>query len=381
MTHNLLFVDHAQALGGGQRSLLNLLQHLSPTEWNRHLICPAGPLAAEAQKRNVAVHQLSLPRLRDVQGMMRHWLPEAQAIARLASQWEVDLLCANTVRAAFYTSLAAVLARQPFIWFARDFWLSERRPRFTGLDSIGKRFLCFLADRVVANSQATSRHLPSSSKVIVIRNGIDPDRFPPSEDLKNSRKAFNLAENTPVVGMVARMRPWKGQETFLRVAVNIAQSFPTARFLIVGGGVFEEQETYQSHLRHLAQDLGLANKVVFTGHLEDVCPALRAMDVFVHPGEPEPFGLVNLEAMAMSLPIVAFAQGALPEIIQQEVTGLLVPPGDESAMARAVIRLLEHPQWANELGRRGRQRVEAHFSITQTAAKYQALFYHVLGDR
>jgi glycosyltransferase involved in cell wall biosynthesis len=293
----------------------------------------------------------------------------------------VDLLCANTVRAAFYTSLAAVIARRPFIWFARDLWLSERRPRFIWLDSIGKRFLCLLADRVVANSQATSQHLPSSPKVIVIHNGIDPDRFLLSEDLKNSRKAFNLAEDTPVVGMVARMRPWKGQETFLRVAADVAESFPTARFLIVGGGVFEDQEAYQRHLRHLAHDLGLANKVFFTGQLDDVRPALRAMDVFVHPGEPEPFGLVNLEAMAMSLPIVAFVQGALPEIVQPEVTGLLVPPGDESAMARAIIRLLEHPQWASELGRRGRQRVEAHFSITQTAAKYQALFYQVLGGR
>jgi glycosyltransferase involved in cell wall biosynthesis len=381
MTHNLLFVDHAQALGGGQQSLIYLLQHLSPVEWNKHLICPAGPLAVEAQKWGVTVHQLPLPQLRDVQGMMRYWLPGAKAIAQLANQLEVDLLSANTVRAAFYTSLAAVLARRSFIWFARDLWLSERQPRFIGLDSIGKRFLCSLADRVVANSQATSRHLPSSSKVIVIHNGIDPDRFPPSADLKNSRKAFNLAEDDPVVGMVARMRPWKGQATFLRVVANVAQSYPTAMFLIVGGGVFEVQEAYQSHLRYLAQDLRLSDKVIFTGQLDDVRPALRAMNVFVHPGEPEPFGLVNLEAMAMSLPIVAFAQGALPEIVQHEVTGLLVPPGDENAMASAVIRLLEHPQWASDLGRRGRQRVEAHFSIAQTAAKYQALFYQVLGDR
>ncbi len=103
------------------------------------------------------------------------------------------------------------------------------------------------------------------------------------------------------------------------------------------------------------------------------------MDIFIHPGDPEPFGLVNVEAMAMGKPVVAFAHGALPEIVVDRVTGLLVPPGDEDAMAQAVLALLQDPDWRQTLGTAGRERVQICFTSAQMVRGVNAVFEKIVG--
>jgi glycosyltransferase involved in cell wall biosynthesis len=153
---------------------------------------------------------------------------------------------------------------------------------------------------------------------------------------------------------------------------RVANVIPSARFLVVGGAIFGIQDSYPERLHGLAAELGIEDRVVFTGQLADVRPALAAMDLFVHPGDPEPFGLVNLEAMAMGKPIVAFAHGALPEIVLDGETGLLAPPGDEGALAEAVIELLGDPNRRSVMGKAGRARVEAHFTAQRMADEVDA---------
>ena len=100
---------------------------------------------------------------------------------------------------------------------------------------------------------------------------------------------------------------------------------------------------------------------------------MTALDIFVHAGDPEPFGLVNVEAMAMGLPVVAFAHGALPEIVEEGVTGRLLPPGDEDAMARAITELLDDPVVRSRMGSAGQARALRHFSIERTVAEIDAV--------
>ncbi|MGB9879805.1 MAG: glycosyltransferase family 4 protein, partial [Anaerolineae bacterium] len=152
------------------------------------------------------------------------------------------------------------------------------------------------------------------------------------------------------------------QDRFLRMAARVRTRVAETWFVIVGGAIFDPNDQYLQQLRTLATNLGIAERVVFTGHLADVRPALAAMDVFVHPGDPEPFGLVNIEAMAMGKPVVAFAHGALPEIVLDRDTGLLVPPEDEAALAEAVITLLQDRALRKRMGEAGRARVEAQFT-------------------
>ncbi len=376
---SILFVDHATALGGAERSLLLLLKYLSPG-YQPHMVCPPGRLAADARALGVPAHLLPLPRLRRSLRSPFHLFAGAARIARVARGVGARVLVANTVRAAFYTSLAARLARRPFVWHMRDFWLSESRPRRLWFDTWGKRLLCAAAARVIANSRATAAHLPCSSKIAVVYNGIEVEAFDPAMSATGFRQQYNLPPDAAIVGTVGRLRPWKGQDRFLRAMARVAQAHPNARFLIVGGTPFQVEDNYPAHLRDLAADLGIADRTVFTGHLEDVRPALAAIDVFVHAGDPEPFGLVVVEAMAMAKPVVAFAHGALPEIVVDGETGLLAPPGDEGALAASVLRLLTHQDEARAMGQRGRARVKAHFTVGKTVRAFEQVLKEVTDD-
>jgi glycosyltransferase involved in cell wall biosynthesis len=173
--------------------------------------------------------------------------------------------------------------------------------------------------------------------------------------------------------MAGRLRPWKGQERFLRAAAQVAAAVPGAHFVVAGGDPFGVDAAYPRALQRLAGELGIAGRVTFTGHLDDVRPALAALDLFVHPGDPEPFGLVNVEAMAMRLPVVAFAHGALPEIVTPDA-GVLVRPADVEPLAGAMSALLRDPLRRAAMGRAGRQRAETEFDIRRVAAEMEEVF-------
>ena len=368
-TGPILFLDHAPALGGAERSLLLLLKHVDRTHWQPHLVCAGGPLAEQAAAIGVPVHVVPMSRLRGSPGAGVSIVSTAASIARLARRIGAAVLIANTIRAAFYGALASRLARIPFVWYMRDFWLSEARPRRLWADGLGKRLLCAAAVQVIANSRATAEHIPCRSKVTVVYNGIEVERYDPAMDGTPFRWQFGIPPEVPLVGTVGRLRPWKGQDRFLRVLARVRESIPEVWGLVVGGTPFGVDDDYARRLQEMAMQLGLQERVVFTGHLEDVRPALAAMDVFVHPGDPEPFGLVNIEAMAMGKPVVAFAHGALPEIVTEGETGLLASPGDEEELAEAVKRLLQNPDARKAMGAAARRRVEGSFHARQTAGR------------
>lgn len=372
-SQTLLYVDHATALGGAEQSLLLLLSHLDRTRWEPHLICAPGPVAKEAKALGLPVHALALPRLRGSGRAATSMLGSVRAIMHVSTAIDASLLAANTVRAAFYTAPAASLLRRPYLWHMRDFWLSETRPKRHWPDTLLKWFLVQPAEVVVANSAAVARHLPRSKKVHVIQNGIAVERFQPGMGRELFRRHHGIPPQVPVVGIVGRLRPWKGQDTFLRIAARVAAIMPDVFFAVIGGAPFAVEGAYPRALHRLASDLGIARQTVFTGQLDDVRPALAGLDVFVHAGEPEPFGLVNVEAMAMGLPVVAFDHGALREIVVAGETGVLCAPADEDAMAEAVVRLLQDRENAAAMGRAGRERAEKQFTISRVVAEMDAL--------
>jgi len=377
VTTPILFLDHAPALGGAERSLLLLLKHLDCARWQPHLACTGGPLAEAATALGVPVQVVPMPRLRRSRRFLRDWLVGARAIAHLARQTGAVLIHANTVRSALYGALAARLAGIPFVWHIRDFWLSESRPHWGWADTLGKRLLCAGAARVIANSQAVAAHLPCRRKVTVVYNGIEIERFDPAMNGAPFRARYGIPPDAPLVGTVGRLRSWKGQDRFLQAAAQVARAVSEAHFAVIGGSIFGVEDGYEAGLRALADELGLANRVTFTGHLDDVRPALAALDVMAHCSDAEPFGRVLIEAMAMQVPVVAFAAGAVPEIVADVETGLLVPPKDETALAEAVIALLADLNRRREMGQRGRERVAEQFTA-EAVAQGVEMIYHRL---
>jgi len=183
-----------------------------------------------------------------------------------------------------------------------------------------------------------------------------------------------------------RLTPWKGQDDFLRAAAIVAERHPEARFLVVGDCVSSEAErasdaAYRDDLHALADRLGIAHLVRFTGYRDDVPAVMNALDVFVLPSHFEPFGIVVLEAMAAARPIVATAAGGVPDIVDDGREALLVPPQAPEALAEAVARLLDDPALADRLGRAAEERVRDEFPIWRHAARVREHYEQLAAGR
>jgi len=203
---------------------------------------------------------------------------------------------------------------------------------------------------------------------------FDPDAFAASG--RGIRARFAVPLDAPLLGIVARINPWKGQRESISALARLSADHPDARLMIVGSGPPSEGEA----LRALAREEGVAERVVFAGRHDDVRPFLDAFDVFVHPSFEEPFGLAITEAMAMRKPVVACDSGALPEIVSDGVDGLLVAPRSADAVAEAAGRVLSDGALALRLGGSARATVAARFVPSMQCAAAAALYGRVIGS-
>jgi glycosyltransferase involved in cell wall biosynthesis len=198
-----------------------------------------------------------------------------------------------------------------------------------------------------------------AARVRVIRNGIDTTRFAPAP-------ARNGADvRGPIIGTLARLDPVKGISILLDAMSHLLPEYPEALLLIGGAG--EEQEA----LERQAIALGIADRVVFVGPVQDPHDFYRRVDLFVLPSVDEGFGLVLVEAMAMGLPVIGTRVGGVPEILAHGVNGWLVEPGDSVVLAAGIRTLLADPALRRQVAEEGR-RTALRFDITQTATQLQA---------
>ena len=255
------------------------------------------------------------------------------------------------------------------------------------------RIACGLADCTVVNAETIRHRLVrdgwSEDRIAVIPNGVDLKRFHArgGGNGERVRAELGLPPDAPLVGVLARIAPSKGLEVFLEAARLVADRRPDARFLIVGDdapfmrdGV--RVEGYRQDLERHAARLGLADRVVFTGFRLDVPDVLAQLAVSVLPsvtGE----GLPNsvLESMAAGLPVVATDSGGTKEAIVDGETGLLVSPGDVTALTRAIDGLLADPELSARFGAAGRRRIAERFSLDRMAHDMQALYARLLTAR
>jgi glycosyltransferase involved in cell wall biosynthesis len=190
-------------------------------------------------------------------------------------------------------------------------------------------------------------------------SGLDMTRVMDQKNGLDARRRLGIPAEALVLGTVANLFERKGYEVMIEALPMIVKTSPAVHYLIVGSG----DAAYEARLRAMVEILGLESRVHFAGFQESVYPCLAAMDLYVHPALMEGFGIAVLEAMAMRKPVVATTTGGLPEIVQEGETGMLVPPGDADALAKAVSSLLQDSARCRQLGEAGRARVAAHFTV------------------
>jgi glycosyltransferase involved in cell wall biosynthesis len=177
--------------------------------------------------------------------------------------------------------------------------------------------------------------------------------------------------------VVARLAPQKGHRVLFDALPAVRDAVPDVHARLIG----HEELSTTAELRAYAVERGVADLVAFEGFRADIAQVMADLDVFVLPSLWEGFGLVLLEAMAAGRPVVASAVGPIPEIVVDGVTGLLVPPGDSTALAAAIVRLLRDPELASALGKAGRVRVERELRIDTMVERTEALYGELLAER
>jgi L-malate glycosyltransferase len=209
-----------------------------------------------------------------------------------------------------------------------------------------------------------------AARTVTVHEGIDVERVVATPAV-NVHEAFFLPHGAPVVGNVAALVPHKGQRHLIEAARLVVHDMPDVRFVILGEGELRETLERQVHEHHLQKH------VLLPGFRTDVVGCIKGFDLFAMSSVTEGLGTSLLDAMACARPIVATTAGGIPEIVEDGVNGLLVPPRDHTAMARAILRMLEDPAIRQRMGDAGLERVTARFTVDrmveQTAEVYGRL--------
>ena len=371
MTREVVYFTDSTAFGGAEQVLLTLLRGLDRSRWRPVLVHHPEPGLAPLleQARGLDVRLRQVPRTRSAGTAARvgqlvrliHFLQaERPAVFHANLSWP---------RACKYGLLAAATARVPAIIA----WEHSLGPPSAPRRSIYlQRLISAGVHNYVAVSEALARHLVQlyrlpAKKVRVVHNGLVTEPFarPVNAGLR-SRLAGRPAR--PVVLTTARLDEAKGHRFLLQAACLV----PEARFVFAGSG--PEREALEAQ----AQALGLAERVTFLGYRADIPDLLAASDVFVLPSLAESFGLSVLEAMAATRPVVATAVGGLPELVKDDVTGVLVPPADSTALAGAIRALLADPARAQRLAAAGHARVHQDFAADRMVDRITGLYDEML---
>jgi glycosyltransferase involved in cell wall biosynthesis len=360
-----VFMLSSMPVGGAETLLLNMIRRFRPDRIVPSIACTkeSGPLGELLAKE--------FP-------VSSHWLRskyDFSIVPRLASHFRKEHIDAViTVGAGdkmFWGRLAAALARVPVVCSALH---STGWP-----DGVGhlNRWLTPWTDRFIAVAKSHGAFLRDwerfpDSKVIVVHNGVDTDRFRPDCVARTSvREELRLPESSSLIGIVAALRPEKNHSLFLQTAHSIRQRFPSTYFLIIGDG--PERQAIEKQI----VDLSLHDSVFLLGSRDDTPRLVASLDVFALTSHNEASPVSILEAMSCGVPVVSTRVGSVSESVLDDWNGYTVDPGDATSFTDRLATLLDHPELASTLGSNGRDHVLSRYSLDTMVRGYEELIASV----
>lgn len=364
---SILHVDAERGFSGGEVQVLLLMEGLRRRGHHGALVCPpASRFEQTARERGFPTHPLAMRGDLDLAAVAR--------LRRVIEEQAPDLVHLHTGRASWLGGLAARWAGRPAV-------TTRRMDRAVRRGWKTRLVYEHLVRRVVAISPAVARELAAGgvppARVSTIASSVEPPALPADPDERDRRRraaraALGLGPDERVVLVLAALVPRKGIDVLLEALAGSE----LARTVLLVAGEGEQRGALEAR----AAALGLGPRVRFLGQRDDKERLLEACDVFCLPSRQEGLGVAALEAMAAGRAVVASRVGGLAEAVEHERSGLLVPPGDPRALARALARLLDDPALRERLAAHGPLRVAEGFLAEQMVAAYERLYRAVLRE-
>lgn len=341
----ILFANHTSAWSGGEVSLMRLVQALR-AEHDVCVACPAAGALADAVDR-AGVERLTLPsvdaslRLDPIQTPvgLAQLGSGGLALARTARRFKADVVHANSTR----VGIMAAIGRVRYVVRAHE------HPPLTRVGRAVRGLIVRTAGGVAAVSDFTAaRFNEGLTQPVAIRvyNSIDQARFSGSVEPAPLREQLGLSPDARLLGQVAQITPWKGQDIAIRTLAGVRRAGVDAHLVLVGDVVFGgkgvryDNHAFKRSLEALVAELDMRDAVHFLGQRDDVPAVLRALDLSLLPSREEPFGLVTVESMAVGTSPLVADDGAGPELVEDRVTGRVLAPSQPELWASAAVELL-----------------------------------------
>lgn len=377
---NVLFDER---VGGPQLRVLQVAERLKERGYETVVALPKGDpqFARLLEEKGLEHRELDLVRLRrsldlraQARFLMRFW-PNVVDLRRLIRERHIEIVHTNGVM-HLQAAVAARLERVALVWHLND--VSTPKLLRTLLVPLVRRWAdaIDLASRAVGDCYFEDVE-GIEDRLQLLYAPVNTMRFTPFSDGAAVRRELGIPPNSPVIGLAANVCPGKGQEYFLEAAPLVLRRYPQAKFLLVGGRL-KNRSAYWDALQQQTARLKLQREVIFTGRRSDMPELLAAMTVCVQASESEACPMAVLEASASGLPVVATNVGGTPEIVQDGVTGILIEPRSPGQIARAVLRLLDAPDAARQMGLAAAQRMQERFSLEACVETHARVYDTVL---
>lgn len=369
-------IPFGELLGGAERVLLTFLQHVDRSRVEPFVAFHAdGPLVDEVAALGIGTAVVPTGRFREPHRA-------AVAVGRLAllmRRHRADVVAHWLNRAQAYGAPAAVLAGKGrrTMWFQRHL-VDGTDP----LDRVATRLPALAVgtpSRGAAEAQAA--RLRPRRPTFWVHNGIVPPAPAGPARLAQLRAEHDLPDDRPLVGIVGRLQPWKGQHRLLGALALLRDRGIHAHGVVVGGTQYGVDADYPAELHRLVDELGLAGRVTFTGQVERAHAFYEVLDVAVNASDQESFGLVLLEAMALGTPVVAVDHGGPAEVLAHERTGVLVPRPEAQDLADGIAWLLADDVRRRAIGAAARVELRARFTADRMARGLEDAFVALAAGR
>ena len=393
----ILFVDHvSRILGGAEINLVELAaESAARAQWDLHAACdPEGRLHASLQSLGIPSHPYAFDPTLGTLRIVGRGFPLAgalrslkairrarQDLLRIVTQLRPSVVVSCTNKDHFAAWPACKEAGIPSVWWVNDilspdFFPWTARRAFRSQATRGASQIVVVSDFA---RNALIREGLSPERITTIHNGIPLERYQP-QPRRTIRNMLAITDAEPLVGIVGRFTPWKGQDLFLRVAQAWCQTSNTGHFVLIGHA-FNEDQPYEAALREFIRSQNLRERVHFIPFQRDIASCLSDLDVLVHASlKPEPFGRVVIEAMAVGIPVIAARGGGVPEIVTHSENGLLATPGVAEEYIHHLHVLLNDSDLRARIRDQGQATVAARFSLSRVQTAFESLFAAVSKD-